>query len=137
MRINGKISPSETKRNIVNANVPRRILIQRGNIYGVNEILEETALVMEPEDVCLISTNAIDSKGNTTIMAGVPLGMNPGKIISDLMVKGATLKILVGFGKLIPCKISRATMALGRKKPDITMKISAELITLIGRCLPN
>lgn len=41
--------------------MPHSILIHKGNIYNVDEILGEMALAMGSEDVYLISANSIDS----------------------------------------------------------------------------
>lgn len=135
LKISGRITPSGTKASRVEVNVPHSILIQKGKVHNVDEILEETVLAMKSEDVCLISANALDTEGNVALMAGAPLGGNPGKIISGLMAEGITIIIPVGLEKLIPNKISQAVMAAGRKKVDFatTTGMAVGLMPIIGR----
>jgi len=133
LKISGRITPLGTKASKTAVNVPHSILIQNGKAHNVDEILEETVLSMKAEDICLISANALDSEGNVALMAGAPLGGNPGKIISGLMAEGVTIIIPVGLEKLIPNKISQAVMAAGRKKADIATGMAVGLMPIIGR----
>lgn len=133
LRISGRISPLGTKGSRKNVSLPHSILIMGHNVYEVDDKLEETVNSMGPEDICLISANAIDSEGNAAMMAGAPLGGNPGRIISGLMAEGVNIIIPVGLEKLIPGKIQQAVAASGRKKPDTAMGMAVGLIPLTGR----
>ncbi len=133
LRISGRISPRGTKGSRAAKDIPHSILIHKNKVYDVDDRLIQTVQSMGPEDVCLISANIIDCEGNAAMMAGAPLGGNPGGIISGLMAEGVNVIIPVGIEKFSPHKVSKAVMAAGRKKPDVAMGMAVGLIPTTGR----
>lgn len=127
---NGTKGPADEK-----LDAPHSVLIDKGIITDVDALIEEEAKKLGKDDVFIISPNAIDIYGDAAIMAGSPLGGNPGKMLGGLMAEGVNILILSGLEKLIPIKIADAIKASGRKKMDISFGMAVGLIPLIGKVI--
>ncbi|MCD6363539.1 MAG: hypothetical protein J7M13_06040, partial [Synergistetes bacterium] len=55
------------------------IMIENGRVIGIDEELCSIVDTLGPKDVFIISPNIVDMDGNAAIMAGSPLGGEPGK----------------------------------------------------------
>lgn len=133
LRLSGRITPLGTKSAHLAVDEPHSILIERGIPRGVDDCLEETVLSMGPGDVAVCGVNLIDRRGNAALMAGSPLGGNPGRVIAALAAEGLTVIIPAGLEKLSPNPVSEAVLAASRKGMDWSMGMAAGLIPVPGR----
>lgn len=135
LRISGRITPLGTKSARVTVDAPHSILIERGEPRGIDDDIEKVVLGMGPGDVAICGANLIDQYGNAALMAGSPLGGNPGRVISALVAEGITTIIPAGLEKLTPGSIAESTLAATRQGIDWSMGMAVGLIPIPGQII--
>lgn len=133
LRISGRITALGTKSARTTVDAPHCILIERGKPRGIDNNLENEVLRMGPGDVAVCGANLIDRYGHAALMAGSPLGGNPGRVISALAAEGITSIIPAGLEKFTPGSIAEATLAASRLGTDWSMGMAAGLIPVPGQ----
>jgi hypothetical protein len=133
LRISGRITALGTKSARTTVDAPHCILIERGEPRGIDNDLENEVLGMGPGDVAVCGANLIDRYGHAALMAGSPLGGNPGRVISALAAEGITSIIPAGLEKFTPGSIAEATLASSRLGTDWSMGMAAGLIPVPGQ----
>jgi len=132
----GRISPRGTKGPLsMVLEHPHSVLIERGKVIDVDDTFEDAMLSLGKEDVFIVGANAIDIKGNAAMMAGSPLGGEPGRVMGAFGAEGVNVLILAGLEKLIPGTIDEAARACGRKKIDLSFGMAVGLIPIPGKLI--
>lgn len=132
----GRISPRGTKGPpSMELEYPHSVLIKGGKVDDVDDSFEEAALSLTKDDIFVVGANAIDMEGNAAMMAGSPLGGEPGRVMGALLAEGTNILIVAGLEKLIPCYIAEATRACGRKKIDLSFGMAVGLIPIYGKLI--
>ncbi len=136
LRISGRVSPLGTKASGSKAKeAPHSVLVERGQVRNVDDLLEETVERLAPGDIAVVGANAIDVHGNAALMAGAPLGGPPGRILSGLLAQGVEVIVAAGLEKLIPGRIEDAVRAAGRAGPRVAMGMAVGLMPIYGRLI--
>ena len=135
LRLSGRITPLGTKSARTTVAEPHSILVEKGVPRGVDDDLQEAVLTMGPGDIAVCGANLIDRRGHAALMAGSPLGGNPGRVISALAAEGITVIIPAGLEKLTPGSIAEATLAASRKGTHWSMGMAVGLIPVPGRII--
>ncbi|NLG86858.1 MAG: hypothetical protein GX489_06550 [Firmicutes bacterium] len=135
LRISGRVTPLGTKSAQKNVNAPHSLLIVKGEPKGVDDSLEEAVLSMGPRDVAICGANLIDQHGAAALMAGSPLGGNPGRVIAVFAAEGITTIIPAGLEKLTPGSIAEAMLAASRQGCDWSLGMAVGLIPVPGRVI--
>lgn len=134
LRISGRVTPrGTTSAKHVAADYPHSILIEKGRVRNIDATFVDEVAGLGRGDVVVMGANALDIHGNAAMMAGAPLGGGPGRAISGMMAEGVTVIIAVGLEKLIPCSVSEAVRAAGRRDVDVSYGMAVGLIPLVGR----
>ena len=136
LRISGRVSPLGTKASgSTTKEAPHSLLVERGQMRNVDDVLEETVERMVEGDVAVVGANAIDVYGNAALMAGAPLGGPPGRVLSGLLAQGVEVIIAAGLEKLIPGRIEDAVRAAGRAGTRVAMGMAVGLMPICGRLI--
>jgi hypothetical protein len=133
MRISGRITPRGAVRAKHQSTTPHSLIINNPDVVTIDDTFVDEAEDLQHGDVVVIGANALDIQGNAAMMAGAPLGGNPGRAISGLMAEGVNVIIAVGLEKLIPNTISEAVAAAGRKSVEQAYGMPVGMIPLMGR----
>jgi len=119
----------------MNLEFPHSVLFEGGKAIDVDDIFEDAALSLGKDDIFVVGANAIDTEGNAAMMAGSPLGGEPGRVMGALIAEGTNILILAGLEKLIPGRIVDAARACGRKKIALSFGMAVGLIPILGRLI--
>ncbi len=133
MRISGRISPRGLKTARAICDAPHSMLIEAGRWRNVDGELPEVVASLGEDDVFVIGANVIDAHGGAAMMAGSPLGGNPGKVMTGVMAEGITTIVAAGLEKLIPGTVDQAVRAAGRKNVTLSMGMSVGLMPIFGQ----
>lgn len=90
---------------------------------------------MREEDVFITGANIFDVFGNAAMMAGVPFGNFPGKIIPAINSEGVKIIIAVGLEKLSPIPVSQSIKAAGRRTIELSFGMAVGLIPICGEII--
>ncbi len=132
----GRISPRGAKGPpSMDLKYPHSVLVEGGKVTDIDDRLEEAALSLSKDDIFVFSANAIDKEGNAAMMAGSPLGGEPGRVMGALGAEGTKIIIIAGLEKLIPCSIAEAARACGRKRVDLSFGMAVGLIPVFGKLI--
>ncbi|AFM22530.1 hypothetical protein Anamo_1944 [Acetomicrobium mobile DSM 13181] len=133
----GRVSPRGTKCSKFNLDAPHCMLIDKGIVKDIDEEerFEASALSMGEEDVFITGANIFDVLGNAAMMAGVPFGNFPGKIIPAINSEGVKIIIAVGLEKLSPIPVSQSINAAGRRSIELSFGMAVGLIPICGEII--
>lgn len=133
----GRVSPRGTKCSKFDLDTPHCILVDKGVIWDIDEEkkFEASALSMREEDVFITGANIFDVFGNAAMMAGVPFGNFPGKIIPAINSEGVKIIIAVGLEKLSPIPVSQSIKAAGRRTIELSFGMAVGLIPICGEII--
>jgi hypothetical protein len=136
LRVSGRVSPRGTKSSGSDLrDTPHSILIESGRWRNVDDDLPVAAAGMGPRDVAVIGANIIDAQGRAAVMAGRPLGGNPGQVMTGIMAQGIQVIVAAGLEKLIPGSVDDAVRNAGMAGCDWSMGMSIGLMPIIGRVI--
>lgn len=133
LRVSGRISPRGLKAADVVCDAPHSILIEGSQWRNVDSHLPEAVTRLGAGDAVVIGANIIDARGGAAMMAGTPLGGNPGTVMTGMMAEGVPIIVVAGLEKLIPGSVADAVRAAGRKGVDRSMGMAVGLMPIYGR----
>ncbi len=135
LRIGGRISPRGTMNTLKKYDQSHSLLLENGTFRGIDKDILSVTGELGRNDIIIVSANALDTDGNTAMMAAAPLGHNAGQAISGFSSQGAKVIVAVGLEKLIPGTIRDAVQACGRTSIDKSMGAAIGLIPVIGEVI--
>ena len=133
LRISGRISPRGLRAARLIADAPHSMLIEGSRWRNVDAELPAVVESLGERDVVVVGANIIDARGGAAMMAGAPLGGNPGGVMTGLMVEGVSIIVAAGLVKLIPGTVEEAVRAAGRKGVARSMGMAVGLMPIYGR----
>lgn len=135
LRISGRVTKKGTKSARTASEWPHSVLITGNEWRRVDADLLEVVPTLTRDDAAVISGNIMDSSGRVAMMAGAPLGGEPGKVIGGLMAQGVPILIPMTLDKLGPASIADAVRAAGRSGVEMSLGMPVGLIPLEGRVI--
>lgn len=115
------------------SSVPHIIQIEKGQITGIDDCVDEVLLDLGPMDTVVTGANIIDSYGEAAMLAGSPGGNKWGKAASALSSEGVNVIIAAGLEKLIPGRVHDSIMLSRRKGIDHSKGMASGLFSITGK----
>ena len=131
LRLSGRFVPEGalTARDKVG---PHSILIERGNVKGIDDSWDEAISKLQADDVFITGANVIDAFGNAALAIGVRGGGPPGKSLSSIFGEGVKVIIAAGTEKMISGDLRHLFPKVGRKCVDSSYGAAVGLLPLLG-----
>ena len=108
------------------------ILIENGQIRGIDAEVDTLMPDMGPGDVVIAGANLFDVHGAAAILAGSPGGFRWGRATAAMISEGADVIIPVGLEKLIPGSVNEAMKTARRQGIRYHDGMACGLFPLVG-----
>ena len=132
LKISGRMTPEGAMPNRTYTEQAYGILIENGQIRGIDAEVDTLMPDMGPGDVVLAGANLFDVHGAAAILAGSPGGFRWGRATAAMISEGADVIIPVGLEKLIPGSVNEAMKTARRQGIRYHDGMACGLFPLVG-----